>query len=314
MSYKYTYKFSTLSSNSSLYLNHGREGYNRKNLEALNDVFADIVNVLLFNGEQVINEKDLEADTTKSMFKADGKIHEQERDVSKFWKNGEIRISILGIENQTAQDSDMPLRVISYDGASYKQQLLDTNQKKRYPVATLVLYFGTEEKWSKAKHLYDCFEVPEKLKSFVNDYKINVFNIAFLSPKTISMFKSDFKIIAEYFRAKRLNQKYKGSKEKLKHANETLKMFSALTGDNSFEKVYNEGNSKKGGITMCDVVERIRDDGRTEGRIEGRTEEQERIIMNLIESNAGTIEQIAAWVKLPVKEVQKIARKVPVNA
>ena len=277
-----------------------------KNLEALNDVFADIVNVLLFKGEQVINEKDLEADTTKSMFKADGKIHEQERDVSKFWKNGEIRISILGIENQTAQDSDMPLRVISYDGASYKQQLLDKNQKKRYPVATLVLYFGTEEKWSKAKHLYDCFEIPEKLKPFVNDYKINVFNIAFLSPKTISMFKSDFKIIAEYFRAKRLNQKYKGSQEKLKHANETLKMFSALTGDNSFEKVYNEGNSKKGGITMCDVVERIRNDGRTEG--------QERIIMNLIESNAGTIEQIAAWVKLPVKEVQKIAKKVPVNA
>lgn len=282
----------------------------QKNLEALNDVFADIVNVLLFKGEQVINEKDLEADTTKSMFKADGKIHEQERDVSKFWKNGEIRISILGIENQTAQDSDMPLRVISYDGASYKQQLLDKNQKKRYPVATLVLYFGTEEKWFKAKHLYDCFEVSEKLKSFVNDYKINVFNIAFLSPKTIAMFKSDFKIIAEYFRAKRLNQKYKGSKEKLKHANETLKMFSALTGDDSFEKVYNEGNFKKGGITMCDVVERIR----TEGRTEGRTEEKERIIMNLIESNAGTIEQIAAWVKLPVKEVQKIARKVPVNA
>lgn len=281
-----------------------------KNLEALNDVFADIVNVLLFKGEQVINEKDLEADTTKSMFKADGKIHEQERDVSKFWKNGEIRISILGIENQTAQDSDMPLRVISYDGASYKQQLLDKNQKKRYPVATLVLYFGTEEKWSKAKHLYDCFEVPEKLKPFVNDYKINVFNIAFLSPKTIAMFKSDFKIIAEYFKAKRLNQKYKGSKEKLKHANETLKMFSALTGDDSFEKVYNEGSFKKGGITMCDVVERIRNDGRTEGR----TEEQERIIMNLIESNAGTIEQIAAWVKLPVKEVQNIARKVPVNS
>lgn len=281
-----------------------------KNLEALNDVFADIVNVLLFKGEQVINEKDLEADTTKSMFKADGKIHEQERNVSKFWKNGEIRISILGIENQTAQDSDMPLRVISYDGASYKQQLLDKNQKKRYPVATLVLYFGTEEKWAKAKHLYDCFKVPEKLKPFVNDYKINVFNIAFLSSKTIAMFKSDFKIIAEYFRAKRLNQKYKGSKEKLKHANETLKMFSALTGDDSFEKVYNAGNFKKGGITMCDVVERIRNDG----RIEGRTEEQERIIMNLIESNAGTIEQIAAWVKLPVKEVQKIARKVPVNA
>ena len=267
-----------------------------KNLEALNDVFADIVNVLLFKGEQVINEKDLEADTTKSMFKADGKIHEQERDVSKFWKNGEIRISILGIENQTTQDSDMPLRVISYDGASYKQQLLDKKLKKRYPVATLVLYFGTEEKWSKAKHLYDCFEVPEKLKPFVNDYKINVFNIAFLSPKTISMFKSDFKIIAEYFRAKRLNQKYKGSKEKLKHANETLKMFSALTGDNSFEKVYNESNFKKGGITMCDVVERIRNDGRTEGILEGKAD----VIRKMIDANALTIKQIADILKLPV--------------
>ena len=248
------------------------------------------------------------------MFKADGKIHEQERDVSKFWKNGEIRISILGIENQTAQDSDMPLRVISYDGASYKQQLLDKNQKKRYPVATLVLYFGTEEKWSKAKHLYDCFEVPEKLKPFVNDYKINVFNIAFLSPKTIAMFKSDFKIIAEYFRAKRLNQKYKGSKEKLKHANETLKMFSALTGDNSFEKVYNEDNFKKGGITMCDVVERIRNDGITEGRTEGILEGKADVIRKMLDANALTIEQIADILKLPVKEVQKIARKVPVNA
>ena len=160
------------------------------------------------------------------------------------------------------------------------------------------------EKWSEAKRLYECFNIPEKLKPFVNDYKINVFNIAFLNPKIIAMFKSDFKIITEYFRAKRLNQKYKGSKEKLQHANETLKMFSALTGDDSFEKAYNEGNFEKGGVTMCDVVERIRNDGIAEGVKTGIEQGKE--------SNAGTIEQIAAWVKLPVKEVQKIARKVPV--
>lgn len=275
-----------------------------KNLEALNDVFADIVNVLLFKGERLINENELEADTTKSMFKSDSKIHEQERDVSKIWKNGEIRISILGIENQTTQDSDMPLRVISYDGASYKQQLLDKNRKKRYPVATLVLYFGTDEKWSESKRLYECFNIPEKLKPFVNDYKINVFNIAFLNPKIITMFKSDFKIITEYFRAKRLNQKYKGSKEKLQHTNETLKMFSALTGDDSFEKAYNEGNFERGGVTMCDVVERIRNDGIAEGKAD--------IIKKMLDAKALTIEQIADILKLPVKEVQKIARKVPV--
>lgn len=284
-----------------------------KNLEELDDVFADIINVLLFKGERLVQEDELEADTTKSMFKTDGKIHEQERDVSKFWKNGEIRISILGIENQTKQDSDMPLRVISYDGASYKQQLLNEKQKKRYPVTTIVLYFGTDKKWNTSKSLYDCFEIPEKLKPFVNNYKINVFNIAWLSEKTIEMFKSDFKLIAQYFRTKRLNKKYTGSKEKLQHANETLKMFSALTGDDTFEKVYNENHLEKGGVTMCDVVERIRNEGRAEGRAEGQENAREEMILNLLESNAGSIEQIAAWVKLPVKEVKRIAQKVTVH-
>ena len=295
----------------------GVKDITEKNLEELDDVFADIINVLLFKGERLVQEDELEADTTKSMFKADGKIHEQERDVSKFWKNGEIRISILGIENQTKQDSDMPLRIISYDGASYKQQLLNEKQKKRYPVTTIALYFGTDEKWNTSKSLYDCFEIPEKLKPFVNNYKINVFNIAWLSEKTIDLFKSDFKLIAQYFRTKRLNKKYTGSKEKLQHANETLKMFSALTGDDTFEKVYNENNLEKGGVTMCDVVEKIRNEGRAEGRAEGRVEGQENareeMILNLLESNAGSIEQIAAWVKLPVKEVKRIAQKVTVH-
>ena len=291
----------------------GVKDITEKNLEELDDVFADIINVLLFKGDRLVQEDELEADTTKSMFKTDGKIHEQERDVSKFWKNGEIRISILGIENQTKQDSDMPLRVISYDGASYKQQLLNEKQKKRYPVTTIVLYFGTDKKWNTSKSLYDCFEIPEKLKPFVNNYKINVFNIAWLSEKTIEMFKSDFKLIAQYFRTKRLNKKYTGSKEKLQHANETLKMFSALTGDDTFEKVYNENHLEKGGVTMCDVVERIRDEGRAEGRAEGQENAREEMILNLLESNAGSIEQIAAWVKLPVKEVKRIAQKVTVH-
>ena len=87
-------------------------------------------------------------------------------------------------------------------------------------------------------------------------------------------------------------------------------MFSALTGDNSFEMVYNESNFKKGGITMCDVVKRIRDDGRTEGILEGKAD----VIRKMLDANALTIEQIADILKLPVKEVQKIAKKVPVNA
>lgn len=284
----------------------GEKDITEKHLEAWNDVFADIVNVLLFNGRRLINENDLEADTKDSMFKADGQIHEQERDVSKFWKNGEIRISILGFENQTVPDKDMPLRVISYDGASYKQQLLDEKTKQRYAVTTIVLYFGTKEKWSTPKNLLGCFKVPDELKPFVNDYKINVFDIAWLSDEIIDMFQSDFKFVAKYFQTVRLKKNYKGSNEEIRHVDALLKMLSALTGDNSFEEVYNESNLQEGGVTMEGFIEKYKNQGRTEAQVS--------IVRNLIESNAGTIEQIAEWVKLPVEEVKKIASKVPVKA
>lgn len=278
----------------------GTKDITEKHLEELNDVFADIVNVLLFDGEQLVKENELETDTTKTMFKANGEIHEQERDVSKIWKNGEIRLSILGLENQTVQDADMPLRVISYDGASYKQQYLDKGNKKRYPVVTLVLYFGTNDVWFTKQSLYECFEnVPEKLMPYVNNYKINVFNIAWLSEKQISMFKSDFKCIAEFLRTQRLNEEYYGSKEKLLHANETLKLFTALMGDDSFEKVYNENNSNEGGPNMCDVVERIINKGRAEGQ---QQQAIEAAIKNIQKYNA-TPEEAANDMGAPLDKV-----------
>ncbi|MCQ2240328.1 hypothetical protein [Treponema sp.] len=96
-----------------------------KTLEAYNDVFADIVNGLLFDGREVVKEDELEAESEISMYKADDRLHEQERDVAKYWKNGEIRIALYGFENQTSIDSAMPLRVLSYDGAAYRNQQVD---------------------------------------------------------------------------------------------------------------------------------------------------------------------------------------------
>ena len=65
---------------------------------------------------------------------------------------------------------------------------------------------------------------------------------------------------------------------------------------------------------MCDVVERIRNDGRAEGISEGILEGKADVIRKMLDANALTIEQIADILKLPVKEVKKIAHKVPVNA
>ena len=101
----------------------GDKDLTEKTLEAYDDVFADIINVLLFNGKRLVCEKDLSPETAHSIYKADNKLHSQERDVAKYWKNGLIRLALFGMENQTDADADMPLRVISYDGAAYRNHL-----------------------------------------------------------------------------------------------------------------------------------------------------------------------------------------------
>ena len=129
-----------------------------KKLEAYNDVFADIVNVLLFDGEEIVKEDELEQITTHSTYKSDGKIREQDRDVLKGWnkvKNDDnevkatVRIALLGAENQTVPEDDFPLRLMGYDGSEYRGQLYYVknengkrvmNKNPRYPVVTFVLY------------------------------------------------------------------------------------------------------------------------------------------------------------------------------
>ena len=56
-----------------------------KHLEGYNDVFADVVNVLLFGGKRRVKPEDLKDTRARTFYKADGKLHEQERDVSKLW-------------------------------------------------------------------------------------------------------------------------------------------------------------------------------------------------------------------------------------
>ena len=54
--------------------------FREKRLEDFDDVFSDIVNVLLFHGKQRVNEHDLESGMLRSGLKTEEKFEEQERD------------------------------------------------------------------------------------------------------------------------------------------------------------------------------------------------------------------------------------------
>ena len=284
-----------------------------KLLEEYDDVFADIVNVLLFHGKREVKEEELAETGTESQYKADDSVlHAQERDVAKYWKKGKIRLALYGLENQTTIDYKMPMRILNYDGMSYRSQLLK-DENEVYPVITLVLYFGTDRQWKKSLSLYEVFSVPEELKEYINDYKINVFNIAYLSEEQVNMFTSDFKIVADYFVQRRKNNgKYKPSSDVIRHVDAILKFMAVFTGD---QRYFNEAIQKKmqaGGIqTMDKVIDDYIDLGRKEGMEFGMKQGMDRgrkdVICSLCKKKSP--EEIADLLEIPVEEVLEIIKE-----
>ena len=249
----------------------------QKMLERYNDVFADIVNVLLFNGKRIVDEDALTDTPADSALKIDGEIHSQDRDVAKYWKNSQINIALFGLENQTVPDKLMPMRVIGYDGAEYKKQVLEENRyKKKYPVITLVLYMGYDRNWKYSNSLLDLLEVDENLKPYVSDYKINIFEIAFLDREKIDLFKSDFRMLADYLYQMRTTDSYEGDESDIKHVDEILMLMSAMSGFKNVENIIKVAHERKvsnmkGFFELAEEkgLEKGIELGRTEGREEG---------------------------------------------
>ena len=260
--------------------------------------------MLLFNGKRTVKEKDLEDETPRSCLKIDGKLHEQERDVAKFWNNNSIRIALYGIENQTKPDSDMPLRICSYDGAAYKEQLLNDERKERYPVVTLVLYFGTKH-WNQPRTLHERLIISEELKPFVSDHKANIFEISFLSKEQVNLFKSDFRIVADYFVQLRTNKNYVPTNDTIKHVTEVLRLLRILTGDERFTPDSKLIEKKGKPVTMCEVLDRIENRGIEKGKV--------LTLAELVKKGLLTIQQAAKEMNVTVAKFKALAKKLATN-
>ena len=258
----------------------GEKDITQKKLEDFAEVFADIINVLLFRGERRIKPDQIVSSPTESSYKADGKIRSQERDVAKYWEIDGVRIAMFGIENQTNAERYMPFRIISYDGAEYRKEISAIESISRentltrkndpdavlkplppaYPVISLVLYFG-ETKWETPKTLKECMDYPDYLEPLIADYPLNIYEITFLDDETVEKFESDFKFVTQYFT--QLRKLKDGeidavnmSPEDIVHVREVLELIEVMTGDKNFTEAYNI--SVKGGsvdmTTMSDIL------------------------------------------------------------
>ena len=284
-----------------------------KMLEKYNDVFADILNVLLFNGRDVVEESTLTDALPMSMLKIDGRVRSQERDIAKYWRKSKINVALFGLENQTTPNKLMPLRVLGYDGAEYvKQSRKENSDRAKYPVITLVLYLGYEKRWNYPKRLFDVLDIDKDIRHYVNDFKINLFEIAYLEREKIDLFKSDFRILADYLYQMRVNKDYIADETTIEHVEELLTLMSAMTGDNRFEETINDLKGKEK-INMCEVLDRVEARGIEKGIEQGIEQGVKRGTINTLVSlvNDGILSSYEAALRanMSVEDFEKYLKK-----
>lgn len=241
----------------------GQYDMREKLLEEYNDVFADIFNVLLFR-EEVLDQEKLKEGSTESIYKAEnGDYRGQRRDVLKTYMDTcQMEIAFLGIENQTDIDRYIPVRTMGYDYTKYRYQV-DKNAFPLLPVITIVLNFS-DKQWGNYTALSDITDIPLEFVPYVQDYKVKVFDIAFLDDDTINSFKSDFRLIAKFFKNRRLGKNPLNDSEEIKHVTELLDFLTVFTNDVKYRQTKHqiEELKKKGvKVSMCWVAQELWEKG-----------------------------------------------------
>ena len=249
------------------------------------EVFADIGNVNLFLGEDVLHSEELEPMPTELIVKPDGKgLVENRLDSRMRYRKGGTEIAILCAENQSDICNTMPVRDMGYQYANYLDQIRHFQGKsggkktftkwlpdgeKLKPVITFVLNYSGE-KWERPLSLKDMLDIPEDQRKLWEPWIVD-------------------------------------------HPEEFLDMLDAFAGTKTYKAVKKtlEKQQKEGGPEkMCVLYDMVFGEGRQEGRQEGRAEEA---VTNarMFFRNGADFELVAASIStLPREKLEEIYEEV----
>lgn len=180
----------------------GRQDLSVNQLLERKEIFADLMNGTLFQGQQILRKEELELLSGQS-----GILYEEEGKKKSLGRSGDIRMQgnrgtyavIFSNETQSKVHYAMPVRNMLYDALEYTKQIqqLEKTHKERgdkltgdeflsgitkedrlHPVVTTVFYLG--KNWDGCKSLYELLgleeqtEYMELLREYLPDYKINL--------------------------------------------------------------------------------------------------------------------------------------------
>ena len=197
-----------------------------------NEIFADIFNYFIYEGEQVIAPDSLEELDTREVDVPYGgedgaeQPVQRTRDVIKSliaMMDGRTAYLILAVENQANIHQAMPVKNMVYDALQYAKQVSNAiashkrsgdyketdsdeylsgfmKQDRLLPVATLVVYFDSKE-WDGPMSIHEMFgEQDARVLELVPDYKINLIAPASMGDDDFDKFRTSLKEVLSFIK------------------------------------------------------------------------------------------------------------------
>lgn len=285
-----------------------------------NDRFADLFNVVLFHGEEVLKPETLEEIDTDMSGIVQFKDYEESlvraRDVVKKSAFG-VEFAVFGLENQQRIHYAMPLRVLLYDGLGYlkeyqgiaysnkeeklamtKDEFLSGMRKedRLHPIVSIIVYYG-EQSWDGPVTLKDMMvEMPEEIERIFSDYELNMVQVR--ESEQYRFHNEDvntvFEVSREIFK-KNFDKIYELYGNRDMDA-EIIAMIGMIT-DSS--ELIRQGENKEV-RNMCTALEELKNEGRYEERREN--------VLRLLRKGFSALE-VANLLELTEKEVLEIQQR-----
>lgn len=312
----------------------GKKDTKAKEYLSNNERFADLCNVVLFDGEQVISVESLqERDSTEvlSVLGTDGKevgSQQRWRDLLKsavIRQAGDVCIVLLGVENQSEIHYAMPVRNALYDTLNYGSQVKEAAKQHRNskdqssgseflsgfyrsdrltPVVTITVYWGSGD-WDAPRSLHEMFgQFDERLKPFVPDYRINL-----VIPGEMESFDKFHTELGGVLEAVKASVNYESMHGLLSAdpryaamSNESVEAINTFTGTKILL------NEKEGETNMGIAWDEMLNEERAEGRAEGHAEAQRELIKRMLAKHK-TPQEIADLCDYDIKEVEAIEKE-----
>ncbi len=238
---------------------------------ACGDVFAELVNVLLYRGKGILSEEAMLPGPTESVSpEPGGGVFSQFQDYSMYvMKRGEV-LALYTLENQSSVESRMALRSAGYEGAAYRRQyrMKEKDRTKGqgiYPVISLVLNWS-EKRWTAATSVRELLDyaVPEEAEDYLDKNRMHVFDMRFLDGPVRELFQGDMRVVLDYLSDR---ESLLDRRQILRNPEEVLRMLYALSGDERY--LENIAFVKEGGRAVCDLLDEMVNKGIEQGMQRG---------------------------------------------